>query len=376
MNVREDFELPLETHEQPVAFNQLSDTITIRRASEELSTSQEEEYLDKSTEQTFEQPESMSSSTQSKGYTPPTIPEDQKRIIVVFGGTGQQGRGVIKALRKDGRFIIRTLSRTPESKKALKLTKKGIQVYGGNMWKEQDVQRVLQGAYGVFLILSYADPQLGCSEDVGRLIVDVAKEAGVQHFVFSTAPNIEKMTLNKYSLPKFSNFTKLNQYIKLKNFQTFTFLRPAFFYQNFATILAPRLDNGVLNYIIPMPEDKFLTAVDARDVGPVAAIVFSNPELYHGRKINIAGDHLHPQDYIIKLGILTKTPVKVSLVKPREYENLGLASDSELVNWFRHMNKNSYFGDKEWAQGKRIYPHMRTWEEYLKRELRSVEGAM
>jgi hypothetical protein len=93
--------------------------------------------------------------------------------------------------------------------------------------------------------------------------------------------------------------------------------------------------------------------------------------LKFSRKIRVAGDRMHPQDYIIKLSLVTKVPAKVELVPPQQY--LKMFGDDqatrELVNMFQMFSEYDYFGKRDWQEGRRVYPNLKTWEEYLRTQM-------
>ena len=49
-----------------------------------------------------------------------------KQVVVVLGGTGQQGGGVVDALMNAGKFAVRVASRNPASDAARALAARGV----------------------------------------------------------------------------------------------------------------------------------------------------------------------------------------------------------------------------------------------------------
>jgi hypothetical protein len=72
------------------------------------------------------------------------------------------------------------------------------------------------------------------------MLAQIAKEAGVTHYVWSSAPNIEKRTLGQLNVPHFTGKAKVNKVIRSLGFPYWTIVMPSFFYQNWATTLAPQ----------------------------------------------------------------------------------------------------------------------------------------
>ncbi|CAF0771270.1 unnamed protein product [Brachionus calyciflorus] len=56
------------------------------------------------------------------------------KIIGVFGSTGAQGGSVLRALVKDGKYLIRAITRNPKSEKAIELSKlKNVTVHQADL---------------------------------------------------------------------------------------------------------------------------------------------------------------------------------------------------------------------------------------------------
>jgi uncharacterized protein YbjT (DUF2867 family) len=303
----------------------------------------------------------------------PGMQMGSKPIIAVFGGTGAQGKGVVKSLLNSGRFAVRILTRDPNKKKSCnKFANMGVSIVTGDMHKPDDVRRFLNGVYGVYLMTDFFNPESKGKEDlICRQVAQLAKEAGVRHFVWSTLPNVGKISGGRYDVPHFTDKANGNKFVKQMGFPCWTFVLPAFYYQNFATFFAPKRENDVLTWTLPMAEDKYLTAVDVRDIGPTVAQIFNNPQMYNMKKIPIAGDHLHPQDYIIKLGLISKRPVKIVLITPEQFAK----QNREMAAMFAYFQDHGFYGPKgDWTLGRQVYPRMNTWEQYLRLELQKANS--
>src|SRR5437773_7219369 len=111
-----------------------------------------------------------------------------KKIIAVFGATGLQGGGVVRALRANGQFKVRAVTRNPDKHRDL-----ADEVVAGDLDRPETLKAALAGAHSVFLVPNFWQP--GTDEGKQALAaVRAAKEAGVQHFIWSTLPNVEAIT--------------------------------------------------------------------------------------------------------------------------------------------------------------------------------------
>jgi len=142
-----------------------------------------------------------------------------KPIITVVGATGAQGGSTIQYLVKDGKYHIRALTRNPSSDKSEKLKKLGVEIVKGDIKNRDDLVNAFKGAYGVFAVTSFWDPEI-VGKDItleltqGKLMVDVAEEQGVKHFIWSSLSDVTKISGGKNIM-----FLILLKRIKLNNTQ-------------------------------------------------------------------------------------------------------------------------------------------------------------
>ena len=77
--------------------------------------------------------------------------ENIERLILVCGATGSQGGAVTRRLLDRG-FRVRGLTRNPQKPEAQALAEQGAEVVQGDMEDRSSIDRVLEGAYGVFSV--------------------------------------------------------------------------------------------------------------------------------------------------------------------------------------------------------------------------------
>ena len=77
-----------------------------------------------------------------------------KKIITVFGATGAQGGGLVRAIANDpsSEFTACAVTRDPDSAKAKELAKLGAEVVYGDLGDPASVHMALEGAYGAFFV--------------------------------------------------------------------------------------------------------------------------------------------------------------------------------------------------------------------------------
>jgi uncharacterized protein YbjT (DUF2867 family) len=129
------------------------------------------------------------------------------RTIVVLGATGNQGRGVVRALleKSSPPFNVRAISRDIESPAAQRLQDEfqsslsgRFTLANGDINDVDSLRQAFKNAYGVFAVTHNRLPgktidtedQLRHELDAGRNIVEAAEYCKVQHFVMSSLPNL------------------------------------------------------------------------------------------------------------------------------------------------------------------------------------------
>ena len=108
------------------------------------------------------------------------------RLVTVFGATGGQGGGVVRALLEQGKFTVRGVTRSVDSKKAKDLAAKGVQMVQASLDDSESCKKAIAGSYGVFLVTDYWSTMDGAIEIAqGKTLVDCCVEAGIKHLIYS-----------------------------------------------------------------------------------------------------------------------------------------------------------------------------------------------
>jgi uncharacterized protein YbjT (DUF2867 family) len=197
----------------------------------------------------------------------------EKKIIAVVGATGQQGKGVINALIKDGTFNVRAITRNPD-----KYVGKADVVEHGDLTNLESLTNAFKDAHGVFVVTNFWE---GADELAqGRIAVEAAKRANVNHFIWSTLPNVEEISNGQFDVPHFTGKAKVDELVKNAGFENYTFVQPPFYYQNFTGMMGPQpQQDGSTGWTLPIdPAKKVIHMSDIDDLGKVVAGALLNPE--------------------------------------------------------------------------------------------------
>lgn len=212
-----------------------------------------------------------------------------QKLIAVVGATGQQGGAVVRALQASGQFKVRALTRNPN-----KHTKLGDEVVLADFNRPETLQAAFAGAHGVFLVTN--SWEAGADESRQALAaVNAAKDADVQHFIWSTLPNVKTISRGKIDVPHFTNKAKVERVVSEAGFAFHTFVVAPFYYQNLIGAMAPQKQaDGTVGWALPLdPERRVIHMGDINELGRVVAGAFAQPELAgQGEHLPLVGDFL------------------------------------------------------------------------------------
>ncbi|MCL6258850.1 NmrA family NAD(P)-binding protein [Aquiflexum sp. TKW24L] len=201
-----------------------------------------------------------------------------KKQVLVTGATGNVGFETIKSLlRIDHDLEIVAGVRDVEKEKA-RFKGMDIKVIPFDFERQDGFGQAL---YGISILFLLRPPQISDAKKFFQPLVDAAKTAKIEHIVFLSVQGADK---NK-AIPHY----KIEQII-LKSGIPFTFLRPAYFMQNFLTTLKKDLVEKNEIYL-PAGKAKF-TIVDLIDVGEVGARILSKPEMHINQAYDLTNQEL------------------------------------------------------------------------------------
>jgi len=197
----------------------------------------------------------------------------EKKIIAVIGASGSQGKGVVNALIEEGSFNVRAITRNPENYRG-----KAQEVVKADLTDLSALTAAFKGAHGVFVVTNFWE---GADEIAqGKTAIQAAKAAGVNHFIWSTLPNVEKISNGKFDVPHFTGKAKVDALGKAAGFENYTFVQPPFYFQNLTGQMgAQTQQDGSMGWTLPIdPSRKVIHMADINDLGKVVAGALLDPE--------------------------------------------------------------------------------------------------
>ncbi|KAH7254464.1 hypothetical protein B0J15DRAFT_512727 [Fusarium solani] len=234
----------------------------------------------------------------------------QARTIVVLGATGNQGRGVVRALlqKTSPAFHVRAVTRDIEGSSAKRLVSEfgstdRLRLVKGDVYDGPSLHSAFKDAYGVFAVTQnrIAGGTVDTEDDMkhelqaGRNIVDAAEACKIQHFVMSSLPNLTTASGGR--------FTKVYHFDYKHQIEQWARQRlPA------VTALLP--EDGTVRFCAPVPGNTLADWVDpAYDIGVFVAEVFAvGPEKTKTKTYPVVGPKVRFSDFSDIFTKSTSTP--------------------------------------------------------------------
>jgi len=196
--------------------------------------------------------------------------------ILITGATGNVGFETIKALeplKLNDNLVagVRDLATDPA-----KLAGYSLDFVSFDFTDPATYEAALEGCDALFLL---RPPQLADVKKYFKPLIECAVDAKVKHIVF--------LSVQGAPGSRFIPHHKIEKLIAESGL-AYTFLRPAYFMQNFTTTLRGDLLERKQVYL-PADNAKF-TLVDVRDIGAVAAQVLSHPSQHINQSYDLTSD--------------------------------------------------------------------------------------
>ncbi len=203
------------------------------------------------------------------------------RIVLITGATGKQGGAVARSLAGK-EFSLRAMTRQPQGDAAKALAQLGADVVAGNLDDPASLKQALAGVWGVFSVQNTWEAGVEKEEEQGKRLATLAKEAGVQHFVYSSVGSAHRRT----GIPHFDNKWRVEETVRGLSFPSHVIIRPVFFMEN---LISPWFLNGDGFYAALNPATVLqMIAVD--DIGRHGARAFLAADRLNRREMDLAGD--------------------------------------------------------------------------------------
>jgi uncharacterized protein YbjT (DUF2867 family) len=216
-----------------------------------------------------------------------------EKVVLVTGATGKQGGATARALAGRG-FKLRAMTRHPDGATAKAVASNtGAEIVQGDLDDAASLRNVLKDVWGVFAVQNTWEAGVQGEEEQGKRLANLAREAGVQHYVYTSVGSAHRKT----GIPHFDNKYRVEDTIRAAGFPSYVIFRPVFFMEN---LISPWFLNGDTLYAAMHPDLK-LQMISADDIGKYVAYGFTNADTLNRREIDLAADELTIPDAAMAL---------------------------------------------------------------------------
>jgi uncharacterized protein YbjT (DUF2867 family) len=279
---------------------------------------------------------------------------------------------------KAGPFTARALTRDVKSDKARALAALGAELVTADVDDPASLKRAFAGAYGAYCV-TFFWAHMSAEREIaeGRAMAQAAKQAGVQHAIWSTFEDTRKWvplsdnrmpTLQgKYKVAHFDGKAEADAEFTKLGVPT-TFLLTSFYWDNMIFFGAgpKRGPDGKLALTYPMG-DKKLPGIAAEDIGKCAYGIFKRGREFIGKTVGVAGEHLTGAQMAAALSSALGQEVRYNDVPPDVYRSFGFPGADDMGNMFqvkRDFNKE-YCGARSLELSRSLNPELQTFAQWL-----------
>ncbi|KAI9648249.1 hypothetical protein NHQ30_002881 [Ciborinia camelliae] len=305
-----------------------------------------------------------------------------KQLIVVFGATGAQGGSVVRSILSDPKlkesWAVRGVTRDVAKPSAKALEALGAETVAADLNDAATLKTAVKGAYAVFAVTNFWESQSADIEKKqGKAIADAAKEAGVQHFIWSSLLHVTE--LSKGVLPHVAHFDSkadVEKYIRQIGIPA-TFFLPGFYMSNIpGQMLAQMPPDNKWKLALPIPASAPVPLfATAEDTGKFVKAILLNREKVLGKRIYGA------TSYYTLTKVLNEFKEQFP-VSSEGAENVELPHDvykgilgsfgmngeaqEELLQNMRLINEFGYYGGDSLEESQSILvDKLTTWKEFM-----------
>lgn len=210
--------------------------------------------------------------------------------ILAIGAAGKFAGLVIPDLAKRNAKVRGLIHHAEQADEVIK--NGAVEAVVGDLSDRSSLDLAMKDIKSVFYI---APATMSNEVNVGKSVVDAARQAGVSRFVFSALIHPIISTINHH-------ITKVPiEEAIIASDMEFVFLHPTIFFQDVtAAILTDVVKHGVFGQ--PWSTDTYFSQVDFRDVAEVAAIALTEDRLNYGTFELCADGYLNGKDMAALMG--------------------------------------------------------------------------
>jgi len=260
------------------------------------------------------------------------------KTILITGATGHQGGATLRHLAKRGGFKLRALTRKPEGDAAKAVAALGAELVAGDLDDAASLERALKGAWGVYAVQNTWEAGVEKEEVQGKRLAKLARDAGVQRYVYASVGSADEKT----GIPHFDNKFRVEETVKALGFPSYAIIRPVFFMEN---LLSPWSLQGD-KLAMGLSPNRKLQMIAADDIGKFGSKAFVEADQTKDLEVDIAGDSVTMTEAAAALSpLFGKTlgyqQIPIEAVR-QQSEDVAL-----MVEWFERVGYSADIASQE-----------------------------
>jgi uncharacterized protein YbjT (DUF2867 family) len=271
----------------------------------------------------------------------------ESETILVGGATGRQGTAAVAELLARG-YEVRAMTRKLESKKALRLAEKNVELIQGDYGDPDSLRAAMDGIERVFFYSGFSMNEV----EEGANVIAAAKAAGVRQLIYSSgaaaAPDNGIKGAKKMQV----------ELDIVASGVPYTILRPVAFMENFDRQQARTAKSGISDSRDP---DRMLHFIAIRDIGFLVGEALDHPDEWLDVAVNIAGDKMTVAAYVETFSEVMGREVIYNQMPLEEYLEIFPKPLRPLFRWYEEVG---YSADVEGFRKR--YPDLITLDQYLR----------
>ncbi|TGO16957.1 hypothetical protein BTUL_0022g00580 [Botrytis tulipae] len=284
------------------------------------------------------------------------------KILTVVGATGAQGGSVVASALKSGEYKVRGITRNVESASAKALTAQGVDMVAADTSDLASLVKAFEGSHAIFVVTDFFASF--ATKDVEETVaiestqgINCAKAASkattLEHYIWSTLPDNQKISNGKCSVPHFESKTKVDEYIRQDKalLAKTTFLFITYYATN---ILMPMFTatlfktTGKHVQLLPIAEDTPITTLGATviNTGIYVLAILQQPQLTLPGRTVLAETETRTARDIVKLwSEVSRLPAEFVSISLDHYDALWPKWGREVGHMLQFWD---YAREKSW----------------------------
>ena len=256
-------------------------------------------------------------------------------MILVTGASGKTGKAVVKSLSQ----VESVCAFVRDEKYVETLKSLGVEkVFIGDLQDKSALLSAMKNIRAIYYICPNMNPH---EMEIGKIILEVAKQNGIEHFVHHSVlhPQIEMMN---------HHWQKMRvEEMVFESGIPFTILQPAPYMQNLLANRESIIENGVLK--VPFSVESKFSFIDLEDLAEVAKIVLTQAN-HKNAVYELAGTNPLSHTEVAEIfSKILKLEVKAEKIEIEDWKQgaKGLSDYAleNLVRMFEYYDKWGFVGN-------------------------------